>query len=150
MGSPDTEGKRRRNLNLANLGDTKDRASKAYGQSIGSDRGLTAYHKGDWLSAEAYDTRGKCVICIYFKLFGSINDGDAATLDKENFPKNASPDDLQEEKSYVPDCLVSASKDKSWGVVTGLIAFPVVGKLSARAYVLSGPDRSSTDSGILF
>ena len=83
---------------LANLGDTKDEASKAYGQSIGNDKGLTAYHKGDWLIAEAYDSKGKCIICIYFKLFGAINDRDAATLDKENFPKHASADDLQEEK----------------------------------------------------
>jgi hypothetical protein len=125
---------------FANLGDTKNEAIKAYGQSIGSDKGLTAYHKGDWLIAEAYDDKGKCVICIYFKLFGAINDEDAVTLDKENFPKHASAEDLQEEKSYVPDCRVWAFKDKSWGVVTGLIAFPVVGKLSARAYVLSGPD----------
>ena len=69
----------------ANLGDTKDEAIKAYGQSIGSDKGLTAYHKGDWLIAEAYDAKGKCVICTYFKLFGAINDEDAATLDKETF-----------------------------------------------------------------
>ena len=88
---------------FANLGDTKNEAIKAYGQSIGSDKGLTAYHKGDWLIAEAYDDKRKCVICIYFKLFGAINDEDAATLDKENFPKDASADDLQEEKSYLPD-----------------------------------------------
>ena len=97
----------------ANLGDTKDEAIKAYGQSIGSDKGLTAYRKGDWLIAEAYDAKGKCVICTYFKLFGAINDEDAATLDKENLPKHASADDLQEEKSFIPDCRVWASKDKS-------------------------------------
>ena len=118
---------------FTNLGDTKNEAINAYGQSIGSDKGLTAYHKGDWLIAEAYDSQGKCVICIYFKLFGAINDEDPATLDKENFSKDANADDLQEEKSFVPDCRVWASKDKRWGVLSGFIAFPVVGKLSARA-----------------
>ena len=69
----------------ANLGDTKDEAIKAYGQSSESDKGVSTYHKGDWLIAEAYDAKGKCVICTYFKLFGAINDEDAATLDKETF-----------------------------------------------------------------
>jgi len=91
---------------FAKFGDTKDEAIKAYAQSIGSDKGLTAYHEGDWLIAEAYDDKGKCVICIYFKLFGAIKDKDAATLDKQNFPKDANADDRREEKSYVHDCRV--------------------------------------------
>jgi hypothetical protein len=123
---------------FAKLGDTKDEAIKAYGEPIGGEKGFTAYHKGDWLITEAYDDEGKCIISIYFKIFGHINDADAASLDKENLPKNASTYVMQEEKSDVPDCRVWVSKDKSWGVVTGLIAFPVVGKRSARAYVLSG------------
>ena len=63
---------------------------------MGGEKGLTAYHKDDWLIAEAYGDEGKCVICIYFKIFGHINDEDAATLDKENFPKGASTYVLQE------------------------------------------------------
>jgi hypothetical protein len=108
---------------LAKLGGTKHQAIKAYGQPIGSDKGLTAYHKGGWFIAEAYDHAGKGVICIYFKPFGAIDDEDVATLDKENLPKDASAEGLQEEKPYVPDCRVWASKEKSWGVVTGFMAF---------------------------
>jgi hypothetical protein len=42
---------------FANSSDTKDEAIQAYGQSIGRNRGLTAYHKGDWFIAEAYDAK---------------------------------------------------------------------------------------------
>jgi hypothetical protein len=50
------------NLSRAQIGKkaAKCRAEfiKAYGQSIWSDKGLTANHKGDWLIAEAYDAKG--------------------------------------------------------------------------------------------
>ena len=56
-------------------------------ESIGGEKGLTAYHKDDWLIAEEYGDEGQCVICIYFKIFGHINDENAATLDKEDFQR---------------------------------------------------------------
>jgi hypothetical protein len=49
---------------------------------------------------EAYDHEGKSVICIYFKLLGAIDDEDDETLDKENLPKDAGAEGLQEEKSF--------------------------------------------------
>ena len=62
----------------------KRKQSKHMGNPIGGEKGFTAHHKGDWLVTQACDDEGKYVICIYFKIFGHINDEDAASLVKEN------------------------------------------------------------------
>src|SRR6516162_9040193 len=123
---------------FANLGDTKDEAIKAYGQSSESDKGVSTYHKGDWLIAEAYDARGKCVIASTLNFLEPLMMRMPQLWIRRTFQSMLALTTCRKRSLMFLISGYGPPKIRAWGVVTGRIAFPVVGKLSARAYVLSG------------